>query len=260
MKTLRNITFIAASLLLISGFRNAFSAGFSGDQQQKKVKITGIVTDVNMNPIEGVRIFVDQANTNSISNSKGYYRIKVSPEAKQISAFSGRYGIQKIAIMSDLGAVREAVINIRLVDITAGILDSAQTGGEMISAPESKDEEMINVGFGTISRKNVNTEVNKISGQKSYQSYSSVYDMIRGEVPGVEVVGKTIRIRDAFSFYLNTDPLLLVDGMVIPDLDAIVPADVKSIEVLKGASASVYGSRGANGVILITTMKGGDKK
>jgi TonB-dependent SusC/RagA subfamily outer membrane receptor len=84
--------------------------------------------------------------------------------------------------------------------------------------------------------------------------------MIRGEVPGVEVNGKTIRIRDAFSFYLNTEPLLVIDGMNVPSLDDISPFDVKSIEVLKGAAASVYGSRGANGVILITTMKGGDKR
>jgi len=50
-----------------------------------------------------------------------------------------------------------------------------------------------------------------------------------------------------------------VDGIIIPEIDDISPYDVKSIEVLKGASASIYGARGSNGVILITTLKGGDK-
>jgi TonB-dependent SusC/RagA subfamily outer membrane receptor len=260
MKTLKNISWITTVIFLITAVQTTFATGSFSEQQNKKVKISGIVTDVHMNPVEGVRIFVDQQSTNSITNSKGFYSLKVTPEAKLISAFSSRYGVQKIAIKSDLNTVREAVINIKLVDVSAGILDSAQTSGEMISAPVAREDEQVNVGYGTVNRKDLSTEVSKIDARRNFQNYNNIYDLIRGEIPGVEVVGKTIHIRDAFSFYLSTDPLLLVDGMMIPDLDAIVPADVKSIEVLKGASASVYGSRGANGVILITTKKGDDKK
>jgi len=254
---------ITAVLFVAFTVRNTF-AGSSVSQKDKKVKITGVVTDVNMKPVEGVRIFVDQASTNSITNAKGIYRIKVASTAKQLSAFSRLYGVQKLEIKSDLTGVKEVVINIKLVDINASNIEPAMTDGEMITArlleAGPADDDLIDVGYGKVRRKNLTTEVNKIKGQHSYQAYSNVYDMIRGEVPGVEVVGKTIKIRDSFSFYLNTEPLLVLDGMIIPTLDDISPVDVKSIEVLKGAAASVYGSRGANGVILITTMKGGDKR
>jgi TonB-dependent SusC/RagA subfamily outer membrane receptor len=84
--------------------------------------------------------------------------------------------------------------------------------------------------------------------------------MINGQVPGVEVNGTSIKIQNATSFMLGTEPLFVVDGMIVPGIGDISPMDVKSIEVLKGASASIYGSRGANGVILITTLRGGENR
>jgi TonB-dependent SusC/RagA subfamily outer membrane receptor len=83
--------------------------------------------------------------------------------------------------------------------------------------------------------------------------YASIYDMIKGEVAGVQVSGSKVRIRGATSIQGSTDPLLVVNGMVVTDIDDIPPEIVKSIDVLKGPSASLYGSRGANGVIVIKT-------
>jgi len=68
--------------------------------------------------------------------------------------------------------------------------------------------------------------------------------MLAGEVPGVVVNGTSINIQNSFSFQLSTQPLFVVDGIIVPQINDIVPSQVKSIEVLKGASASIYGARG----------------
>jgi len=82
--------------------------------------------------------------------------------------------------------------------------------------------------------------------------------MIAGEVPGVQVKGNLIRI-EGISSNKDTTPLFVLDGVIVDKIDDINPSQVKSIEILKGASSSIYGSRGANGVILITTIRGGDR-
>jgi TonB-dependent SusC/RagA subfamily outer membrane receptor len=77
--------------------------------------------------------------------------------------------------------------------------------------------------------------------------------MLRGVDPSVQVNGNRVVIRGVGS-NSSTDPLFVVDGVVIPNIDNINPQLVKSIEILKGADASIYGARGANGVIMITQI------
>jgi len=210
----------------------------------KKIKITGVVLDANKKPVKNVLIFVDKVKTNSITNSKGAYRIKVSPSAKKIAAFSNFNGLKEMEINGN------TVINFSLSGVSN---DSIQ--------PAGKDKEMINVGYGEIKKEDLTMPVNKINGNPSrYAAYHNVFEMIAGEVPGVVVNGTSINIQNSFSFQLSTEPLFVVDGMIVPQINDIVPSQVKSIEVLKGASASVYGARGGNGVIVITLFSGKDKK
>jgi TonB-dependent SusC/RagA subfamily outer membrane receptor len=82
--------------------------------------------------------------------------------------------------------------------------------------------------------------------------------MIRGEVPGVQVNGTSIMIRGATTINSGTEPLFVVDGVPVMTVDNIQPQMVKSIQVLKGSAASIYGSRGSNGVIIINLVKAGD--
>jgi len=86
--------------------------------------------------------------------------------------------------------------------------------------------------------------------------YQDIYDMIRGRFPGVEVSGKSIKIRGTTSLNISTEPLFVVDGVIVSSVDDIAPETVKSIEVLKGPDATAYGIRGSNGVILITRRTG----
>jgi TonB-dependent SusC/RagA subfamily outer membrane receptor len=100
-----------------------------------------------------------------------------------------------------------------------------------------------------------------IDGQDpKFASYQSIYDMIRGRFPGVEVSGKSIKIAGSSSLNVSTEPLFVVDGVIVNSIDDIPPLTVKSIEVLKGPDATVYGIRGSNGVIVITRLTGKDIK
>lgn len=87
-------------------------------------------------------------------------------------------------------------------------------------------------------------------------AYQDIYDMIRGRVAGVEVSGRSIKIRGTNSLNVSTEPLFVVDGVIVREIDDIAPETVKSIEVLKGPDASMYGTRGSNGVIIITRRTG----
>ena len=208
----------------------------------KKIKISGVVLDANQKPVGNVLIFVDKVKTNSVTDSKGIYRVKVSPVAKKIVAYSTFKWCKEMEING------KTEINF--------VLDG--TGNNTIK-PVRKEEEMINVGYGETNKKNLTMPVSKLEGKRTkYESYNNVFDMINGEVPGVEVSGTSIKIRNATSFQLSTEPLFVVDGVIVPTINEIVPAQVKSIEVLKGPSASIYGARGGNGVIVITLISGKD--
>lgn len=89
-------------------------------------------------------------------------------------------------------------------------------------------------------------------------NYNNIFDIIKGRVPGVAVVGNSIQIRGINTFYGSTDPLYLIDNVPVDAsaVAAVNPHDVERIEVLKGPSAAIYGARGANGVIAIYTKRG----
>jgi TonB-dependent SusC/RagA subfamily outer membrane receptor len=78
--------------------------------------------------------------------------------------------------------------------------------------------------------------------------------LLKGEFPSVRVTGTSINIQGSFSLYASTEPLFVVDGVAVESIGNIPPQIVSSIEVLKGASATIYGTRGSNGVILITLI------
>lgn len=217
-----------------------------GQKSPKKLTITGVVVDANQKPISGAIIFIDNQKTNIMTNEKGLYKIKVSPKAKFISAFTLMNGASE----AEIGG--RTMINFSLKTF-------ASSGKAVVENPSN--DETVNVGYGTMKRKNMTTSVGKIDAtNKKYSSYTNMYDMLRGEIPGVQVTGKSIMIQGPSSINLSTEPLLIVDGVPVSSLDDISPQMVKSVEVLKGAAASIYGSRGANGVILIYMLGAPEKK
>ena len=91
---------------------------------------------------------------------------------------------------------------------------------------------------------------------RDFCNYTNIQDLLRGELPGVSVSGNNVYIRGGTnSINLSTTALFVVDGVATSSIDWIHPCQVKSIEVLKDGSASIYGARGGNGVILIELVK-----
>lgn len=121
-------------------------------------------------------------------------------------------------------------------------------------------DEDINIGYGTVKRRNLTTSVSKVSVEDNLMgSYTNIADYLMGRVPGLSVTkqrgGYKYTIRGINSINLSTDPLFIVDGVETMSIDYLNPRDIQSVEVIKDGSASIYGSRGANGVILITTKR-----
>lgn len=122
------------------------------------------------------------------------------------------------------------------------------------------EEDSIYVGYGYIKRKNLTTSVSKVDVMDiQMKGYTSIGEYLKGRVPGLQVMktgsGYRYLIRGVSSINSPTDPLFIVDGMEVNDIDSINPNDVERVEVLKDASASIYGNRGACGVIIITTKR-----
>ena len=116
-----------------------------------------------------------------------------------------------------------------------------------------KTDDTVNIGYGTTTKDALTASVGQLKSDNSTVTYSNMYEYLEGRIPGVTVVGDKIRIRETGPLNEGGEPLLIVDGIEVNDLNSINPNDVESVEVLKDASASIYGVRGGNGVVLITT-------
>mgnify|MGYP002516643842 FL=1 len=123
------------------------------------------------------------------------------------------------------------------------------------------ENELVDLGYGKVRRKDVTSSVSKVSvDEKTVTSYSDMGAYLMGRVPGLTVTktgnGYRYSIRSSDTIYGNTEPLFVVDGVTVDDISYLNPSDVDHVEVLKdAASASIYGTQGGNGVILITTKR-----
>jgi TonB-dependent starch-binding outer membrane protein SusC len=211
----------------------------------QKSFVTGKVTDTNQQPVKGAILVVDGSETGKKTNKQGNYKVKIDPGAKII------------AIKDQAGQSQEMAIDGKQeinFTVSASFAVAKQPMQPEVTGEQGPADEQVNIGYGTVSKRNLTTPVTKVNAGRGTQ-YVDIYEMLRGK-PGVQVVGKTIKIQGGVnSINLSSDPLLVVDGIVVNSIDDIKPIEVSSIEVLKGSAASIYGSRGANGVILINLKK-----
>lgn len=193
-----------------------------GQNAGKKIAISGHVVDAAKNPVEGVVILIDNEDSGKKTNIKGFYKIKVSPAADSLSAFTYFDGMTV------------PINNNTTIDFSLS----------KVQKPNNRTPSRIST-----------SNPNRIEGNVNKNAqYSNVYEMLTGTVPGVNVSGKTITIRGQTSLYGSAPPLFVVDGVIVSSIDHIRPVDVLSIEVVKSSSAAIYGSRGSNGVIKIKTV------
>ena len=237
MKT--RVAIVFAVILIIIPLYNSY-----GQKTNKKITISGYVVDGTQSSVANAIVTVDGQKTDVVTNGKGYYKIKVKPESSKIGILTLTNGVLEEEIN---GRTR---INFQFQgSVPSQVVEKADPG-----------DDVVDIGYGKVKKRDMTSTVNKIDGTNpKYASYRNIYDMIRGEVPGVQVVGNSIKIQGAASLTLSTEPLYVVDGVTVNSIDNILPYQVKSIQVLKGSSASIYGSRGANGVIVINLVNAGDR-
>jgi hypothetical protein len=200
----------------------------SDNNKKNKFTITGTVFSKDKKPVAGAIVYVDSVKTSATSDDQGRFRIKVKSEARRLSVFSVNYGFIDTEINGQTNMVLTFSGNNN--DVPAFVLKDANK-----SASNSP-----------VKGKKINT-------------YTDIYQMIRHELPGVLVSGRSIVVQGPNSFFGSSQPLFVVNGAVVNSIDYISPVEVKSIELLKGSYASRYGVQGANGVISITLYKGSDK-
>lgn len=210
--------------------------------QQVKRSITGTIKDQYGEPIIGANV-VEEGTTNGVvTDIDGKYRISISNENATLIVSYISYLTQEIPVRN------QTTINVILAENTREL------------------DEVIVVGYGTQSRYKVTGAIVSVSKEDiSGRQVRSVEQMLQGKMPGVVIrtnsgkpgdEGINILIRGKNSFGTDSSPLVLIDG-VYGDFSSIAPDNIENISVMKdAASAAIYGSRAANGVILVTTKRG----
>lgn len=226
-----------------------FVVTISSTMAQKTV--TGTVTDDIGAPLPGVTVFVKGTAIGSVTNIDGVYTLSVPNDAKSLM-FS--------------------FIGMKTQEIEIG----TQSSSVKMEADVIGLEEVVAIGYGTVKKKDLTGAVSQISAEKlEKESTSNITSMLRGAMPGMNVNmsatakglsssedmlirGQTSLRADGGDENRANAPLIVLDGMIYyGDLSEINPSDIETFDVLKDASsAAIYGSRAANGVVLITTKKG----
>lgn len=211
-------------------------------QQQSKT-ITGIVSD-NFGPVVGANVIIKGTTNGSITDVDGKFIINNVPDNATLQISFIGYITQEIKIGS------QTHINIMLAEDSEAL------------------EEVVVIGYGVVKKKDLTGSVSQMSsGALKDLKVSHPTQAMAGQMAGVQVQqgsgvpgeAANIRVRGAASISASSSPLYVVDGYPLGDqnLNAINPNDIESIEVLKDASAAaIYGSRAANGVVLVTTKSG----
>ncbi|MDR1716138.1 MAG: TonB-dependent receptor [Prevotella sp.] len=235
-KTIKRIlSLICISMFLLCG-QNVYA-------QQREIK--GTVTDTQGDPLVGVTVSIKGTTKGTMTDIDGKYTLSVSNTDKTLSAsYIGMKPNEK--------------------PITGNIIDFVM---EDLS---SELDEVVVIGYGTVKRKDLTGSVSSVKGDAIQAvPVANVTEAITGKLAGVQITTTEgspdaemkIRVRGGGSITGDNSPLFIVDGFPVQSISDIAPSDIESIDVLKDASSTaIYGSRGANGVILVTTKSGKEGK
>jgi TonB-linked SusC/RagA family outer membrane protein len=217
------------------------SAAEQPDQTQQQIRVTGKVTDSSGAPLPGVSVVVKGTTQGTITNANGNYSmINIPSDVPLVFSFVGMR-TEEVLVNG------RTSINITMQEETIGL------------------DEVVAIGYGTMKKVNLTGSVSSVSSQALVsRPATNPTNLLQGRIAGLQVTqpsgqpgqdDATFQIRGLGSFGASSSPLVLIDG-VAGSLSYLAPNDIENITVLKdAASASIYGSRAANGVILVTTKK-----
>ena len=201
-------------------------------------KITGTVVDEQGQPMIGVTVRVQGGNVGTTTDLDGKFSLNASEGSVLVFSYIG------------------------YKDYTLNVGSRSSYSIKMVGENEALDEVVV-IGYQTVRRKDLTGSVASVKGEDiAAMPVANVAQALQGKLPGVNVTSQdgrpdatiSIRVRGGGSISQSNDPLILVDGITVKSLDDIPSDQVESIDVLKDASSTaIYGARGANGVILVTT-------
>ena len=195
-------------------------------------RVTGTVTDAKGEPVIGASVVVEGTTNGTTTGVDGTFSLNAPADAKLVVSFLG-YAGQTIAVGG------QTAVQVVLQE-DAAMLD-----------------DVVVIGFGVVKKRDLTGSVSSVKADKLLQApTSSVVTSLQGRVAGLDIDGSTMRIRGNRSINGSNDPLVIIDGVQGGSISDLNPNDIETIDVLKDASSTaIYGSQGANGVIIVTTKQ-----
>jgi TonB-linked SusC/RagA family outer membrane protein len=212
----------------------------------QSISLKGKVTASDGSPVIGATIAVKGQKTGTVTDVWGSYKLDVPDKAVLIFSFIG-------FIPQEVPVNGRSLIDVKLEN------------------DQKKLDEVVVVGYGQQKKKDITGSISSLSGKSIMEvPVTNAQQALQGRTPGIEVLNNSskpgdeprVRVRGTRSLSAGNDPLYVVDGIPFAgNLNDISPQDIASMDILKDASATaIYGSRGANGVVLVTTIKGKNGK
>lgn len=202
----------------------------------------GVVTDSQREPLIGAYVKVENTKDGTVTDVNGNFSLKCNKDATIEISYIG-YVTQKLKASADMNVMLEN--DVKMLDETV----------------------VVGVGYGTMRKSDLTGSIASVQAKDLKQGViTSTEQMLQGKVAGLSVVqssgspeaGSTLRLRGGTSLSASNGPLIVVDGIAGVDFNSVQPSEIVSIDVLKDASAAaIYGSRGANGVVIVTTNRQG---
>ena len=206
-------------------------------------KVSGTVKDANGEPLMGVSVMEVGTNNGAVTDINGNYTLNVKPGAK---------------------------LKLSYIGFTSKTIKASGNSQIVLDEDNTALNEVVVVGYGTMRRKDVTSSITTVKAEDLNQGvFTDPGQMLQGKVPGLVVSSTadpngspTITLRGASTLRTGAmSPYYVVDGIPGVDISIVSPEDIESIDVLRDATATaIYGSKAANGVIIITTKKGAEEK
>ena len=207
-------------------------------QKQKAVPFNGVVADLLGQPLKGARVWVVDPNYYTTTDKKG------------------KFGLTNVQPTDTLHIKYKKQLYLIPVDTMKSVRVRL---GDELKYDVQQDEELVNTGYGFVKRRESCNSSTGISGEVLVRTGRiDLMEALQGLVPGLSIVNGKAVIRGLATINGSSDPLFLVDGVEVESLSFVNVYVVDRVEVLK--DANMYGVKGANGAILVTTKRGGSKR
>lgn len=240
LRTMQLSTLLLGSCVCSSFAENSLSQNMITTIQQQTRTVQGKIVDNSGEPIIGVNVVVKGTTVGTITDFDGNFSIEADSKSVLTVSYIG-------FLTKEIPVGNQKTINIVLTEDTKAL------------------DEVVVIGYGTQKKADLTGSVANVSTDKlNTQSNTTIGQALQGKIAGVDIVsqggtpgGSTRVMVRGIGTLNNSSPLYIVDGMYMSGIDHINPNDIASIDVLKDASsAAIYGSRAANGVIIVTTKEG----